>query len=174
VGACFPLVTRLVLCDWLGSPCLCEHGPILINPSIHPSIPFRSIPSTETHPAFKAEAARAEEDRGKKVEKAHHMLELVRANEEAAFDMERKAADRTLEVRSLFDALPSSFVCLFVCLFVCFSRHSFDCSSTRNHHMPMLLPMQQTRLAELKERMLERVEDELEELRAAFEEAGAC
>ncbi len=56
------------------------------------------IARTETHPAFKEEAGRAEEERGKKVDKARHMLELVRGNEEAALDMERKAADRTLEV----------------------------------------------------------------------------
>lgn len=53
---------------------------------------------TETHPAFKAEAARVEEERSKRVGKARHMLELVRANEEATLDMERKAADTTLEV----------------------------------------------------------------------------
>lgn len=75
----------------------------------HTQVRARSIPQiqtytqlhihTETHPAFKAEAGRAEEERGKKVEKARHMLELVRSNEEAALDVERKAANRTLEVR---------------------------------------------------------------------------
>lgn len=34
--------------------------------------------------------------------------------------------------------------------------------------------MLQLRRVELKERMLERAEEELEELRAALEEAGAC
>lgn len=54
---------------------------------------------TEDHPAFKEEMARIEEERSKKVTQAKHMLDLIKANEEATFDIEKHAADRTLEVR---------------------------------------------------------------------------
>jgi hypothetical protein len=52
----------------------------------------------EDHFLFKEETARIEEDRLKRLSQAKHMLELGCTNEEATFDIEKKAADRTLEV----------------------------------------------------------------------------
>jgi len=52
----------------------------------------------EDHFLFKEERARIEEDRLKRLSQAKHMLELGCTNEEVTFDIEKKAADRTLEV----------------------------------------------------------------------------
>ncbi|TFJ84751.1 hypothetical protein NSK_003783 [Nannochloropsis salina CCMP1776] len=63
-------------------------------------IPDSELPMvSEDHFLFKEETARIEEDRLKRLSQAKHMLELGCTNEEATFDIEKKAADRTLESR---------------------------------------------------------------------------
>lgn len=117
------------------------------------------------------------------------MLELVRANEEAALDMERKTADTTLEVGEMLE-WGDEFIIggLFVCLCL-HDGSSYDEIGVRGPSVAFARPFRllflsrfnthntkqkKLRRAELKERMLERVQSELEELRAALEEAGAC
>ncbi|EKU22695.1 hypothetical protein NGA_0106502, partial [Nannochloropsis gaditana CCMP526] len=63
-------------------------------------IPDSELPMvSEDHFLFKEERARIEEDRLKRLSQAKHMLELGCTNEEVTFDIEKKAADRTLESR---------------------------------------------------------------------------
>lgn len=70
-------------------------GLLIHPPSTHPPPP----PYAEDHPEFKAELARIEDERVKKLAHAKHMLELGRENEEATYGIEKQAADSTLEFR---------------------------------------------------------------------------
>lgn len=68
------------------------------------SLPISNHSNTnsEDHPVFKEELARIEEDRVKKLGQAKHMLDLGCSNEEATLDIEKRAADNTLEVCATF------------------------------------------------------------------------
>jgi hypothetical protein len=92
--------------------------------------------------------ARIKEDRAKKLAQAKHMLELGCLNEEATFDIEQRAANSTLEVCR---PTPHKFGILAL-------------GTWTNINLPAPIRITQFRKAELRYRMMGRVDDTLEDL----------